>query len=266
MDWGIGSYERTAVELAPAARAAIDAAAPREGEHVVDVGCGAGNAALLAAARGARVTGVDPAPRLLDVARAEASARGLNVAFLEGDAASLPLPDGSANVVVSVFGAIFAPDASAAAAEMTRVTAPSGRMVLCAWIPGGALWEIMRARRELMAAASHAPPGPLPFAWHEQAALDGLFTPLGFDVELSQHQLAFTASSPREFLESELRNHPLWLAARATLEPGGEMDTMRARALEIYEHANEDADGFRLTSSYVVARISQMKCSVPEVA
>ncbi len=258
MDWGIGSYEHTAVELAPAAEAAIEAAAPHEGEHLVDVGCGTGNAALLAAARGARVTGVDPAPRLLEVARTEAAARGLDIAFLPGDAASLPLPDGSADVVVSVFGAIFAPDASAAAAEMARVTAPAGRMALCAWIPGGALSEIMQARRELIAAASHTPPGPLPFAWHEQDALDSLFTPFGFDVELSQHELAFTADSPREFLEMELNNHPLWLAARAALEPGGEMDTMRARALEVYESANEVADGFRLTSSYVVAKISRI--------
>ncbi len=258
MDWGIGNYEHTAVELAPAAQAAIEAAAPREGEHVVDVGCGTGNAALLAAARGARVTGVDPAPRLLEVARAEAAARGLDVTFLPGEAASLPLPDGAADVVVSVFGAIFAPDAHAAAAEMARATAPAGRMVLCAWIPGGALAEIVRARRELMAAASNAPPGPLPFAWHEQDALVGLFTPFGFEVDLSQHQLAFTASSPREFLESELRNHPMWLAARATLEPGGEMDAMRARALELYESANEVADGFQLTSSYVIARIERI--------
>jgi ubiquinone/menaquinone biosynthesis C-methylase UbiE len=75
MDWGIGEYEHTAVELAPAAQAAIDAAAPREGEHLVDVGCGTGNAALLAAARGVRVTGVDPAPRLLEVARAPRARR-----------------------------------------------------------------------------------------------------------------------------------------------------------------------------------------------
>ena len=141
---------------------------------------------------------------------------------------------------------------------MARVTAPAGRMSLCAWIPGGALSEIMQARRELIAAASHTPPGPLPFAWHEQDALDSLFTPFGFDVELSQHELAFTADSPREFLEMELNNHPLWLAARAALEPGGEMDTMRARALEVYESANEVADGFRLTSSYVVAKISRI--------
>jgi ubiquinone/menaquinone biosynthesis C-methylase UbiE len=79
----------------------VEAAAPVAGERVVDVGCGTGNAALLAAERGAVVTGVDPAPRLLDVARAEAAARGLDVTFAPGQAAEIPLEDGEADVVLS---------------------------------------------------------------------------------------------------------------------------------------------------------------------
>jgi 2-polyprenyl-3-methyl-5-hydroxy-6-metoxy-1,4-benzoquinol methylase len=75
MDWSLGHYEHTAAQLMPAARVVVDRAAPAEGERVVDVGCGTGNAALLAAARGARVTGVDPAARLLEVAREQAAAQ-----------------------------------------------------------------------------------------------------------------------------------------------------------------------------------------------
>ena len=97
MDWSLGHYEHTAPQLLPAARVVVDRAAPAEGERMVDVGCGTGNAALLAAALGARVSGVDPA------------------------------------------GVIFAPDATAAAAEMARVTAPAGRIVLSAWVPEGAI-------------------------------------------------------------------------------------------------------------------------------
>src|SRR5690242_13344172 len=100
IDWGHGHYERTAAQLVPAARDAVEHAAPRPGEHVVDVGCGTGNAALLAAERGARVTGVDPAERLLEVARAAAAERGLQATFAQGDAAHLPVDDGSADVVL----------------------------------------------------------------------------------------------------------------------------------------------------------------------
>ena len=121
-DWSIGCYERTAAQLLPAAEAVVARAAPLAGELVVDVGCGTGNAALLAAARGARVIGVDPAARLLEVARAEAAARELEATFVAGEAAAIPLPEASADAVVSVFGVIFAPDAAAAAAELTRVS------------------------------------------------------------------------------------------------------------------------------------------------
>ena len=107
----MGRYEKTAEQLLPAARLVVDRAAPAAGERVVDVGCGTGNAALLAAARGASVIGVDPAPRLLDVARAQALAQGVDATFVEGDAAAIPLSDGEADVVLSVFGVIFAPDA-----------------------------------------------------------------------------------------------------------------------------------------------------------
>src|SRR5207237_2974104 len=119
----------------------VDVAAPQRGQHVVDVGGGDGNAALLAAARGARVTGIDPATRLLAVAARRAEERSLDATFLEGAADAMPLPDANADAIVSVFGLIFAPDAGAAAAELARVVAPDGRVVFSAWRPHGALAE-----------------------------------------------------------------------------------------------------------------------------
>jgi SAM-dependent methyltransferase len=252
MDWNVGEYEHVAAQLLPAAQVVIDHAAPREGEHVVDVGCGTGNAALLAAERGARVTGIDPAQRLLDVAGAEAAARGVDARFLRGEAAWLPLADSTAEAVVSVFGAIFASDAPSAVAEMARIATPGGRIVVSAWIPGGALADVMRVRRDALATAGMSDGGP-PFAWHDRATLTSAFAPYGFSVDLSEEQLAFTAASPQEFVETELRVHPGWIAARAVLEPRGEMQAVRDRALEIFETANEDPAGFRVTSRYVVA-------------
>ena len=262
----MGEYEHIAAQLLPAARKVVDHAALRAGEHVVDVGCGTGNAALIAAAQGARVTGIDPAQRLLDVAAADARARGLGAAFLRGNAAALPLSDASADVLVSAFGLIFAADPHAAVAEMARVAKVRSRIAFSVWLPGGALTTTMRLRGEaLVAAASTSAPAQnqasahqaAPFAWHDPAALDELFVTHGFCVELNGQQLAFTADSPSEFLDTELRVHPAWIAARAILEPRGEMKALHERALEIFEDANEDQSAFRVTSDYVVVVASR---------
>jgi SAM-dependent methyltransferase len=253
MDWSLGHYEHTAAQLLPAAEAVVETADPAAGERLVDVGCGTGNASLIAAARGARVTGVDPALRLLEVARRQAAAERLDAEFLEGEAAALPLEDGSTDVVLSVFGVIFAPDAAAAVAEMARVAAPSGRIVLSAWIPEGAISQVARASREAVALALGGPPGPPPFAWHEADALGALLAPHGFELELSEHELAFTAASVDDYIAGEFDNHPLWLAGRALLDPRGETEALRERAREILTAANEDPGAFRVTSRYVVA-------------
>jgi SAM-dependent methyltransferase len=237
MDWGVGRYENIADSLLPAAAAVVERANPRPGEHVLDLGCGTGNAALIAAERGARVTGVDPAERLLEVAAAEAGERGLRAAFVEGDAASIPVVRGSVDAVVSCFGVIFAPDAEEAAEEIARVTAPRGRVVLSAWIPEGPLGAVMKVGRK------EGQPGSAPFGWHDRDALEGLLGPHGFHVELEQHRLAFTADSPQAFFDREVDPHPLWAGDAPA----------RDRALEILTAANEDPAAFRATSAYVVA-------------
>jgi SAM-dependent methyltransferase len=252
VDWGIGRYEHTAAQLMPAARVVVDHAELVEGEHVVDIGCGTGNAALMAAVRGARVTGVDPATRLLDVARDHASVQGLYATFVAGSADALPIDDGAADVAISVFGVVFAPDAVAAAAEMARVTAPDGRIVFSAWIPEGPISESGRVAAEAIHRALDAP-ARQPFAWHNRGALAGLFETHGFEVEIAEKTHTFTASSPAAYIAWEFESHPLWIAGRALLEPRGEADDVRARALEILEAGNEDPAGFRVTSRYIVA-------------
>jgi SAM-dependent methyltransferase len=162
-DWGAGHYESTAAQILPAARTVVEAAAIGTGERVLDLGCGTGNAALLAAQHTGRVTGVDPAPRLLQVARARAASDGQKVDFLPGDAASLPAGDTSMDVILSVFAVIFAPDPGAAAREMARVLTPGGRIVLSAWIPAGAMFEMTSAAADAVRQAVGAPtPEPLP--------------------------------------------------------------------------------------------------------
>jgi SAM-dependent methyltransferase len=257
VDWGVGQYERIALQLLPASVTAVDRAALREGERVVDVGCGTGNAALLAAERGATVIGIDPAQRLLDVGTTAANDRGLDAKFLLGEAADIPLEDDAADVVISVFGVIFSPDPAAAAAEIDRVTAADGRVLLAAWVPGGPISDAVRLNRETMAEITGQPPPSPPFAWHELDAVSGLFEPHGFSASLSEHSLSFGAPTIDEFMRIEGENHPLAIAARPVLEEAGRADEVREGMRRIYEAGNEDEDGFRITSRYVVAELKR---------
>jgi SAM-dependent methyltransferase len=253
MDWGQGRYERTAEQLLPAAEELIEAAEPAAGERVADVGTGTGNGALLAAARGASVIGIDPAERLLSVAAERAEEQGLDLDLRLGSAEELPLEDGSIDLVTSVFGVIFAPDAEAAGAELARVAAPAGRIVLSAWLPEGAIAAATRVGREAVAAATGAQPGPPPFAWHDREALTGLLGPHGFAVEVSNGALAFRGTSAAEWFEKEVRFHPIRVAAAGVL--GEEAAAQVAeQTLAILEEANEDPGAFRVTSRYVIAR------------
>jgi SAM-dependent methyltransferase len=253
MNWGIGSYESLAAQLLPAAHVVVESAGLRVDERVLDLGCGSGNAALLAAEHSGQVTGVDPASRLLEIARAQAVGEGKKVTFLPGEAASLPVGDSAMDVILSVFALIFVPDPGAAAAEMSRVLAPGGRIVLSAWIPAGAMFEMTSTAADAVRQAMGAPPGPAPFAWEQHDALLNLLGPHDFSVEVKHHALAFTASSALEFLDDQLQNHPLAVAGLSVLEQLGQADALRARLLAILENGNEDAGAFRVTSRYVVA-------------
>lgn len=260
MAWSAGAYEEIAKTLLPAASTLVEHAGVRTGERVLDLGCGTGNVALLAAAKGARVTGVDPAERLLGVARAAATSQGLDVTFVQGEAGAIPLGAASVDLVLSCFAVIFAPDAHAAASEMARVCAPGGRVALTAWLPEGAIFEAMRARRaaleaaqstSLATSAGSAPVAP-PFAWYDRDAVATLLRPYGFDVAMHLHAIAFTAASPRAFVELEAKHHPGAIAARGVLEPRGGWAPLEASSVSIFTQANEDPAAFRVTSKYVV--------------
>jgi len=240
-DWSIGEYERTAVALEPAAEAVIGAAAPAAGERLLDVACGTGNASALAAAGGARVTGVDLAERLLDVARD----RVPEATFVTGDAAALPFDDDAFDVAVSVFGVIFAQPGAAAAAELLRVVRPGGRVALTAWRPEGPIFEAGK----LMRAAGGAPSAPqhAPVAWHDPAELERIF---GRPVAVERRVLAFTAASPEAWWDEQVDHHPMWMAG------GAPVAALRDQALEILHAQNADPTALRLESPYALVTVT----------
>jgi SAM-dependent methyltransferase len=257
MDWSDGGYEHLSHELLPAVKIVVDAANPMPGEHVVDLGCGDGNATLLVASRGARATGIDPASRLLEVGSARAAERSLDASFLAGVADAIPLALGSTDAVVSVFGVVFAPDAAAAAEELARVAARKSRVVLTAWRPHGALAEAVRLRTSAIGRArGPAPGGSAPFAWHDVSALRELFGPYGFTVSATDATLPFVGASAAAYGSNMFRHHPVWLEAARLLDAEA-LETLHADAIRVFADANEDPTGFRVTSEYVIATLER---------
>jgi len=137
------------------------------GTRLLDVGCGAGQLALIAARAGAQVTGCDIATNWIEKARARAAAEGLDVTFEEGDAESLPYEDAQFDAVVSLIGAMFAPRPDLVAAELTRVCRPGGMIAMANWTPGGFIGQMFKA------IARHiAPSGmPAPVLWGDEATV-----------------------------------------------------------------------------------------------
>ena len=257
VDWGVGRYERTAEKLFPAAQVLVDGAALRPGERALDLGCGTGNVALLAAAAGAQVTAVDPSPRLVDVTRAAAQQENLEVTCEVGEAAAVPSPDASFDCLLSNFGVIFAPDPEAAAAEIARVLKADGRALFTAWLPGGAAGALSAAAQELVRTALGAPPASPGFAWHDEPALKALFSRHGMNATVgSVHELVFTAVSPHAYLEAQRTSHPIAVTGFEVLQQRGQADEAYDQLLNVLTEHNEDPQAFRSTSRYAVVRCS----------
>jgi SAM-dependent methyltransferase len=153
--------------------------------RVLDLGCGDGTTAVPAAMRGAEVLGVDIAANLVAAGNARAKAMGLtNLRFEEGDASNLEnLGDESFDIVVSIFGAMFAPRPNDVAREMVRVTRPGGRIVMGNWIPG----DPTLVAQILKTSAAFSPPPPegfvSPMLWGVEEEVKARFEAAGIAAE-----------------------------------------------------------------------------------
>lgn len=141
------------------------------GTRLLDVGCGSGQLALIAARAGAKVTGCDIATNWIERARDRAAAEGLEIAFEEGDAESLPYSDAQFDIVASLIGAMFAPRPELVARELTRVCRPGGTIAMANWTPDGFIGQMFKT------IARHiAPSGmPSPVLWGDEATVRDRF-------------------------------------------------------------------------------------------
>ena len=196
--WASGDFAVVASRIVLVAEHLCDTADLQAGWRVLDVATGSGNAAIAAARHGCTALGIDYVPALLENGRRRADAEGLPVELLEGDAESLPFPDGSFDAVTSVFGAMFAPDHAQAAAELLRVTRPGGRIALASWTPDGFIGELFRT-----VAAYVPPPAGLqsPMLWGTEAHLRSLFGDGICSLEVEERTFTFRFTSAQEFVD-----------------------------------------------------------------
>ena len=170
--WASGDFSVVAARIVYQAEQLCETADLQAGWRVLDVATGSGNAALAAARRGCEVVGVDYVPALLERGRTRAVAEHLSVEFVEGDAEQLPFSDATFDAVVSIYGAMFAPNHKLAASELARVCRPSGRIALACWTPDGFIGETFRLFSRFL------PPTPglqPPVLWGDEAYQRELF-------------------------------------------------------------------------------------------
>jgi SAM-dependent methyltransferase len=167
-------------------------------ERVLDVAAGNGNASLAAARRFADVTSTDYVPHLLEQGKTRAGGERLTLKFEVADAEHLPYADATFDVVLSTFGAMFAPDQERTAAELLRVTRSGGRIGLASWTPEGFLGDLFR----LMGAFVPPPAGlASPMLWGTEARLVELFGPNASDIRSERCYFNFRYRSAEHWID-----------------------------------------------------------------
>ncbi len=209
--WEKGDFTRIAQSMRQSGQALVEELGISPGLQVLDLGCGDGTTAVPAAALGAEVLGVDIASNLVAAGNARARQLGLrNCRFQEGDACDLhPLADERFDLVVSIFGAMFAPRPFDVASELVRVTRPGGRIVMGNWIPG----DPTLVAQVLQVSSSYAPPTPegfiSPMAWGVEDNVIERFAAAGIPEDrISAQRATYTFNypgPPSEFLD-QFRN------------------------------------------------------------
>ena len=252
--WSSGDYPHMVETfLLPLGPQLVEACGIEAGMRVLDVASGTGNAALPAAARGARVTASDLTPRLLEAGRARAEAEGLDLEWVEADAERLPFEDGSFDVVMSSIGVMFAPHHQDAADELFRTCRSGGTIGLLSWTPEGMLGALFRTMKPF---APPPPPGARPPPlWGSEEHLQGLF---GGRVEfhtLRRETLEITAfPRARDYGEHFKAHYGPTIAARNNAaREGREAEFDEALDAFCDEWNRGSADAARFEKEYLIA-------------
>ena len=210
--WEKGDFTRVAAAMRESGEELVGTLAIKPGMKVLDLGCGDGTTALPAARQGADVLGVDIAANLVAAGNERARAAGLhNLKFQQGDASKLiDLVDSTFDLVVSIFGAMFAPRPFDVAREMVRVTKPAGRIVMGNWIPG----DPTMIAQILKVVAAYTPPPPegfvSPMTWGDEGQVRERFVAAGInpdDISFERATYRFRQPGPPSKLFETFRTY-----------------------------------------------------------
>jgi len=243
--WGAGNYAAVAEKITTAGDLVVERAGVEPGMEVLDVACGTGNASIPAARAGARVTGLDFAPALLEIARERSADAMVEIEFVEGDAQELPFEDASFDRVVSVFGHMFAPDHERAAAEMKRVLRPGGTIAFACWTPDGAIGRMFAAITQVV---PPPPGGQPPLLWGTEDHVRELMG----DAEFERDEIVWEDQSVESYARFMLDSFGPLLNARERL--GEREHELESAYVNYLERENQNDDGtLRFRGEYLVA-------------
>ncbi len=237
--YGVGQRLVRRLEIAP-------------GEVVLDVACGTGNAAIPAAEAGAQVTGVDLSPQMLAVARRRAEPAGVDVEWTLADAEQLPWDDGSFDVVLSTFGAMFAPRHEVVADELARMPRrEGGRLGICSWTPHGVFGEFFRT------VAAYLPPDPAfvdpPLLWGDESHVRELFEGTGLHLEFEHDHWEIVHDSPEAAVECYTTTLGPVIQACRLADTEGRGDQLRDELTRLFtQHRAPGTDQVRFAAEYLV--------------
>jgi SAM-dependent methyltransferase len=261
--WEKGDFTQIAASMRDSGEALVRDIGVTAGLRVLDLGCGDGTTAVPAAQLGADVLGVDIASNLVAAGNARAQALGLdNLRFQEGDASGLlDLDDESFDLVVSIFGAMFAPRPFDVAAEMVRVTRPGGRIVMGNWIPG----DPTLVAQILKISGAYSPPPPpdfvSPVTWGVEDHVLERFTAAG----VSEDAIAFQRDTyrfdhpgrPSELL-ARFRTYygPTMNAFAAATKDGREAD-LQAELETLFDEQNTSGDATSIPATFLRVTVAR---------
>jgi ubiquinone/menaquinone biosynthesis C-methylase UbiE len=260
--WMSGNYDLFSHFMAKDAEQFFLRLGVKPGTHLLDVGCGAGQLALIAARAGAKVTGCDIATNWLEKARARAAAERLNITFEEGDAEALPYEDGRFDAVVSLVGAMFAPRPDLVAAELTRVCRPGGMIAMANWTPGGFVGLMFKT------IAKHIAPStmPSPVLWGDEATVRDRLRKGIAHLKCERQIYHFDYPFPRdEVVEFFRTNYGPMSRAFASLDANGQKK-LRSELVSLWsEHNKAKDDTTRVDAEYleVIATRNQSMLAAP---